>query len=317
MPLLRCASLVAWTSAMLARTGAPEETARHVVQRLVDADLTGHAADGVVRLPQYIGASETGQLDPTAIPRVLRAAPAGIVISGGNGFGEMTLSAAADAAEAAARSQGVAAVAVRDSHGVGRLRPFVEELAAADMAAVLMANGDTTAPAVIPWGGTLPQLGRNPVALGVPRGRGRTLVLELCVASDAQQGDALDGLLPFGGLAAHKGYGLGLIIEILAGAMTAAGCAGDGRRRGSGAVLLTVAIGHFTAPQVFKEEVERLLEFVQTAVPVAARQPLWAGEQDEEKRDHGRAEGVPVDRVTVDTLQECARHLGLSDGNWD
>jgi LDH2 family malate/lactate/ureidoglycolate dehydrogenase len=318
MPLLRPAPLTVWIDAILAAAGAAGETACHVARLLVDADLSGHAADGVARLPQYISAIEAGLLDPRAAPRVLREAPAGIALSGGSGFGEMTLSVAGAAAGAAAQSQGVALVTVCDTHGVGRLRPFVEELAAADMAALLVANGEGTASEVIPWGGTRPQLGNNALALGVPRGQGRTLVLELSTASDQPQAELLEGLLHFGGCAAHKGYGLGLIIEILAGAMAGAGGAGGKRHAGAGAALLAVAIEHFTTPEVFKEEVEGLLGFAQTGSPSVPRdQPIWAGQHDDQRRERRREAGVPLARSTLELLQECARHLGLSDQHAD
>lgn len=300
------------SAAILVAAGAAPDAALRIAQLLIDADLAGHPAHGVARIPRYVDAIMNGSLRPGATPLVVRETAAGLVLDGRNGFGELALEQAINAADQIAAEHGVAAVGVRRAHGIGRLSPYVEQLARGGRAALLLANGDARRPVVAPHGGTAARLGANPLAISVPR-RSGSLVLDMATCATRTGASAEEAVLsPFGGQSVHKGYGLSLVIELLAGALTGAGCAGQSERPGNGILLLSVDVKQFVTLEFFYDEVEALLEFVRTAGPPGGNQGVWLpGEQEQQRRAAAVRDGVQLDRATWEELLASGRRVGL------
>ena len=112
-------------------------------------------------------------------------------------------------------------------------------------------------------------------------------------------------LLPFGGIAAHKGFGLSVIVDILAGALTGAGCSrSEDARVGNGLFVFVINVASFRTFPGFSAEIERFIAYLKSAKRAAGfdeiRVPGERGWQEQEKRER---EGIPIDAETWQQLQ--------------
>ena len=113
-------------------------------------------------------------------------------------------------------------------------------------------------------------------------------------------------LLPFGGaVSAHKGFGLSVIVDILSGALTGAGCSqGEDARVGNGLFVLVINVASFRGFLGFSAEIERFIEYLKSAKRAAGvdaiRMPGERGWEEQRKRER---EGIPIDAETWTQIQ--------------
>ncbi|MEW6752902.1 MAG: Ldh family oxidoreductase [Candidatus Latescibacterota bacterium] len=343
MPVLTAGELSRTGCGILASAGVPAAAARTVVAQLVAANLAGHDSHGVIRIPQYLAALERGQIDPHASILVREAAPAALLVDGGWGFGQVVMARAVAAGVDRARRLGVAAVTVRRAGHMGRLGSYVEGIAGQGMIGVLFANLHGGGRIVVPWGGRQSRLATNPVAIGVPRRGAGPLVLDMATSVvaegkvrvqrnrgmplplgwvvDAEGEPTTDpwtlyrapvgGLLPFGGPEGHKGFGLGLAVDLLGGALSGAGCAGGTPHHGNGALLLVVDVAHFTPLEEFHAQVDELAGWLLSATPMPGCGPVkLPGDPEARTRQRRQQEGIPVEQATWEELLAWGRKVG-------
>lgn len=328
--------------------GAPEGTADVVASALVDANLAGHDSHGVLRIPSYVSMVRRGIVRPAAQPRVVTARKATALISGEWGFGQVTGIAAIDEAVTRAREFGVAAVGVVRCTHLGRLGAYVERAAAADCAGMVWVGGLGGPTGAVPYGGSRPAMGTNPVAAGFPVEEDSPVVLDFATTAvaagkvmlaqaagkevppgsivDSQgrpttdPGELFKGgaLLPFGG---HKGYALAVIAELFGQALTGAdqiGDAGSGADgfRHAGALFCAVHTGAFRpaeeARRVARDTVNRL-----RAIPPAAgfERVLTPGEPEARARRERAPIGIALPEETWRAVVAAAGSVGLSPGD--
>ena len=235
---------------VLVRHGTSPENAEPVADTVVSAERDGSASHGLLRLPGYVATLKSGWVDGCAAPVVDDAAPGLVTTEAGNGFAQSALRASAALLRQKARSQGIAAVAIRNSHHFGAVWPDIEPFAAEGFIALGLVNGRRR---MVVYDGKRKVLGTNPMAFSCPRAGRPPLVWDQAssvmaqgdVLLAAQRGERLPegvGLdtngnpttdpsvllegggsaLPFGG---YKGSSIALMIEVLAGALTG-GCFG-------------------------------------------------------------------------------------------
>jgi hydroxycarboxylate dehydrogenase B len=230
--------------------GAPDDVAAEVALHLVKADLSGHASHGVLRLEQYRKEVEAGLIDPSAKPVVVSRVASAIVLDARRGFGHYAAAMAVDAAAEGARSNGLAAVAIKNCTHIGRIGEYSERLAEQGLIALIMlgAAGPGVG-AMAPFGSKTgkPFLNSNPWSIGFPatcgdvvfdgsmsmiaegkvhaaKSKGQTLpegsILDAAGLPSTNPEDFYAGgtLTPLGGtVAGHKGYGLALSAALLGG----------------------------------------------------------------------------------------------------
>jgi len=226
------------------RHGVSAENAGPVAETVVAAERDGAVSHGLLRLPGYVLTLKSGWVDGRAVPVVTDAAPGLVATEAANGFAQPALRASAPLLREKARRQGIAAVAIRNSHHFAAVWPDIEPFAVEGFIALAMVNGRQR---MVVWGGKRKLLGTSPMAFACPRPGRLPLVWDQAssvmaqgeVLLAAQHGkmlpegvglDAdgrpttdphavLDGgsILPFGG---HKGSSIAFMIEILAGALT-------------------------------------------------------------------------------------------------
>lgn len=229
-------------AAALQRSGCDGENAAAVAEVVAAAERDGCASHGVFRLGGYLAALRSGKVDGAARPVVTRIAPGVLRVDARGGFAPLAMAAARAHLAPLARTQGVAVAALVDAHHFSALWADVEPLAAEGLVALCMTS---YMPAVAPAGARVPFFGTNPMAFAWPRPDGTSLIVDQASAAmargevmlAAREGRTLPpgvgvdasgaattdpaavlkgAILPFGG---HKGSGIALMVELLAGAL--------------------------------------------------------------------------------------------------
>jgi len=331
---------------MLTAAGVPADQAGAVVGQLVEANLAGHDSHGIIRLSQYLGTIERGEIDPGAQIQVLEETAASAVLDGRWGFGQVVMNQAVEMGLERAGRAGIAALTVRHANHVGRLGSYVEQIARQDMVGLLFVNMHGGGVIVVPWGGMQARLGTNPLAVGVPTVGEFPLVLDMTTSvvaegkvrvrrrrgekvpegwvvdaegrptedPEAFYGPPRGGILPFGGRAGYKGYGLSVVVEILGGALSGAGCAGRSARNGNGALLMVVNVAAFVPLEEFCREVDDFVAFVKSS-PTASGwdEILVPGEIEARHRQRRAREGIFVEDETWEQIAAWGRRVGWTD----
>ena len=232
------------TARALVRHGARTDVAASVAHAVRVAEANNNRICGLYYLESYCRQLETGRVDGTAEPVVSVERPGAVRVDGRLGFAQPAFAAGWATAVDSARANGICGYSIEHTHTCTSLGYFTEQFAQSN----LLAIGTTNATArVAPPGGSQAVLGTNPVAMSVPDGSGEvafqfdfsTSAVALGkIAMAAAAGDpiplgwavdsggqpttdpeaALAGsLLSAGG---YKGYGIGLLVEVLASALT-------------------------------------------------------------------------------------------------
>lgn len=316
----------------LMAAGTREDNAAAVARSTMLAERDGIRSHGLLYVPIYVEHVRCGKVDGMARPLVSQPRDGAVVVDAATGFAHPAIDAGWDRFIAAARSNGVAAMTVHDSYNCGVLGHHAERIAEAG----LLGLCTTHAPASIaPPGGRLPVIGTNPFALGVPGSEGRALLvldqsasvvakseillrsregrpIESGWAIDADGKPTLDAaaalkgsMLPTGG---HKGFGMGLLVEILASCLSGAvssmdaspfsGTAGGPPRTGQ----CFIAFDPSAFSGVFPQQVAGLVHAI--AVQEGARLP---GARRQTARRRAESEGVRVDPALIERIEAlCA-----------
>jgi len=331
-------------SALLSQ-GLPEADAERVAALMTEADLQGSDGHGVIRLPQYIKRIQAGGINKTPQIRVVQERAAMAVVHGDNGMGHLVVSRAVDIAIQKARECGVAWVGTRHSNHAGPASLYARRPLQHDMLGLYFAVGNANH--LPPWGGMDMLLSTNPIAAGIPAGEEPPVVLDMAttvaaygkVKAKAKRGEQMpvgwmidrqgqplldpqragEGfLLPIG---EHKGYGLALIVGLLAGTL---GGAAMGREvidfnadhkttTNTGQAILVIDLAAFGDPAQFKHKVDALVRDIRGSQRLPGVERIWLpGEQSHEKRSRYREQGIPVSPGLVSDLQSLASELGIS-----
>ena len=325
--------------------GTPEGNATRVATSLVKANLVGHDSHGVIRVPQYVAAIREGRIDPAATPVVERETACTALVDGNWGWGQVAGWEATWLAIAKARECGLAAVALHRSNHVGRVGEYAEEIARQEMIGLITVNNHGGAPQVAPFGGRERRLSSNPIAFAAPTS-GDLILVDMTSAVVAEgkvrvlrnegkrapEGWLIDAegnpttdpgvlyadppgaLLPLGGLLGHKGYGLGVMIDILSGALSGGGCSSlKAARVGNAAFIEAVRVDAFTSRERYYGEVDGLVQSLKSCRPAAGfSEVLVPGEPERRAEKARRANGIDIDEETWHQLTETALSLNVA-----
>ncbi|MDP6708024.1 MAG: malate/lactate/ureidoglycolate dehydrogenase [Alphaproteobacteria bacterium] len=334
--------------------GCDREEAARVGTSLVGANLTGHDSHGVVRVPRYVQYVDEGKLVPGQQPSVVTESGSMALLDGNYGFGQTIGPAATERGIAMAAQHGVAVIAVRNSGHMGRIGEYAEMAAAQNQFSVHFVNV-AGALLVAPFGGVERRFSTAPFAAGVPQGEAPPIILDFATSVVAEgkalvaynggkpiPGNALitpdgelsaDPLVLYGAdaegpapnprngpgalraMGDHKGSGLALICELLAGALTGSGCAGPTERQvANGMLSLYMAVDAFDGDNAVAREVAAYAEFVKGSRPAEVDgEVLLPGEPERRTRQDRLASGVPLTDENWAALTDTARRVGLDE----
>lgn len=322
----------------LERAGLNASDAAVAARVLSTTDAWGVFTHGSKALRGYLRRLLAGGLRADGRPGVSAEGPSWALVDGGSSLGMVTSVFATDLAVAKAKQTGVAYVGVHDSSHFGAAGYYAARAAGQGTVALSMAND---IPSVAAPGSRGAIVGSNPFAYAAPAGRHRPLMLDMSIATVAggkvyaarERGEAIPGgwligedgrptddaraypehatLTPAAG---HKGYGLGLMVEALAGALSGAGTtwqirswlAGDlttPTRHGAAFVVLDAATIHPDLPA----RVEALIDEVHAAPRAEGADRLYVpGEMEWERYDRAVEQGVELPSDVVASLVEAA-----------
>ncbi len=345
--LIRAEGLRAAVAEMLRAAGTAPASAEIVAADLLEANLQGHDSHGVQLAPRYVLNVLAGKLNPGASVQVAQQTGAIIVADGGMGFGQVVGRQAMDLAIAAAREGGLGLLALRNVHHLGRIGAYGDQAVAAGMLSIHFVNAVSGPPVVAPFGGREARFGTNPICIAVPpvAPGGPPLILDFATSALAigkvrvahaagrpvPEGSLVDhagrpttdpgvmynegprgALLPFG---LHKGSGLALMCEILAGALTGGGTnqPATPKDRGivNGMLALVLDPARFGDIGAFRAETAAMVAHVKAASPPDGPPLLVAGEKERLTRAERGRDGIPVPDATWAELCAAAAEVGI------
>ena len=339
MPVVGADRLAAFVARLFEAAGAPAEDAREVAAHLVDANLAGHDSHGVLRAPQYLGQIADGLIAPGARSGLERETETTALLRGRWNFGQVVAREAMDLAISKARAAGLGAAVCHEVSHTGRMGAYGEQAARAGLLAIAVVQGRGRI--VAPFGGAAGRLSTNPIVVAAPTGDPeQPFLLDMATSvaaggklrvADASGGrlppdwaldprghptrdpSMIDGggaLLPLGGPAGHKGFGLSLAVTALAGAL--APQTDLGQHRGSSALMLAIDIGRFRDRPGYAAAFGEFLDYVRET----PRQPgvdaiVVPGEPERRSRDRRRRAGVPIGDGVWSCLAAAAARTGV------
>jgi uncharacterized oxidoreductase len=325
--------------------GCPAPEAAIVAGALVRANLAGHDSHGVIRLEQYYRLMRDGLIVPGAPLEIVTETPNTAVIDGHWGFGQVIARRATEIAIEKARASAVGVVSVRGSNHLGRLGDYPAMAAEQGMIALATVNNHGGGAWVAPWGGREGRLSTNPISIATP-GPERPVLLDITTSVVAEgkirvkrnrgermpPGWAIDArgepttdpmdlysqprgaMLPFGGEVGHKGFALSLMVDILAGALSGAGCTRpDAPRVGNALFLLVIDVARMTPLDAFQERVRALVDYVRSAALAPGfSEILIPGEPEYRTEARRRRDGILVDDETWRQITNIAGSLRVA-----
>jgi ureidoglycolate dehydrogenase (NAD+) len=326
---------------VLTAAGALPDDARSVAEGLLWADLRARRAQGLLWLPMLVRRLSRNLIRSPAPMTWTQVAPAAHCLDAAYGFGQVAGRLGMARAVELARTEGVGVVAVRHSQHYGAAGYYCALAVDAGCLGFTCANAF---PRVAPFGGAQGVLGTNPLAFGCPTPSGVPLVVDLATSTlpgsemrilrgahgRLPAGAALDAagrptedpeaaaqgcLLPAAG---PKGFGLALMVEILAGVLTGAGV---GRAAGSiwsdhlidrGHVFIAIALERFLPRQMFLERIGELLSSIKNVRPVEGGDAVrYPGEiRGRYAATYGR-DGIPCDATMIRIIEEVGAEVGV------
>ena len=322
---------------------APSEAAI-IAELMVRADVQGSDGHGVFRLPQYIRRIKGGAVNVTPNIRFVREAAATGLVDGDNGMGHLVMRFATHAAIEKAKQAGIAWVGVKGSNHAGPASLYASMPLKHDMIGLYLAVGNANH--LPPWGGIDMLLSTNPIAVAIPADHEPPVVLDMAttvaaygkVKTKAQRGEMMpegwmidrsgkplldptranEGfLLPIGG---YKGYGLALIIGLLAGTLNGAAMgkdvvdfnADDTTPTNTGHVIVAINVAAFHPVAQFKQSVDTLVRDLRNSrtLPGVERIRL-PGEGSYAARAERLEKGIPLPAPLLASLNQLAAELNI------
>ena len=239
-----------------------------------------------------------------------------------------------------AQENGIAALSLRNCYHVGRVGVYPLAAAERGFIAQVHCNGHGVC-RVAPWGGTEPRLATNPIAIAIPtraepllvdittsvvaegkvrvsRNAGREIPEGWVLDSDGRPttnpADLYEGgsLLPLGGREGHKGYGLSIVVDLLGGALSGAGCGTMTEKVGNGLFIQLTDPGCFCEREEFLDQVDRFTEYLKSSpLKEGVDDILLPGEPEQRTVARRREQGIDIDDGTWGQLIELAGTLGV------
>lgn len=335
--------LEAFAAEILRAARCSSDDAGLVARNLVWADLHGREPQGVFRLSVLVDMIEHGLVtSPARMEWVERAA---VIrhLDAGNGFGQIAGEMAMVSAVDIAKKFGIGMVTVNRSNHYGAASYYCA--LAADAGCFGMTTCNAT-PKVAPLGGTRAIFGTNPIAMGCPTPSGVPILVDFSTSSiagstiralkerggDLPEGVALDKdgrpttdpkALSTGSLlsaAGPKGYGLGIMVEILSGILSDAGMSYEvgpfyqtwSRQVNSGHTFMAMHIGSFQPMETYLRRVGDLLETVKSS-PLQENysEILFPGEIRGRYAEQYLRNGIPLSHETAAVLEKISSKLGV------
>jgi len=338
------------TKAMMA-VGCNAERAEIVADNLVEADMRGVYSHGIARLQRYLTHISQGIINPANDPTVVFETPVSCVMDGNNGVGQYVAKKATEKAIEKASMSGIGLVSVRHSNHYGIAGYWAEMIMQNEMIGISSTN---TAPLVVPTFGKKALLGTSPLAFAFPSDQEDLFMMDMatsvvprgklevyarnqksmpdgwCVDESGHSTKDPDrvlkgfvnkstgGILPLGGegedFGGHKGFGLGLLVELITAGFSLGAYSGETYQKEGdvchffGAIRLDV----FGNTSTIKSHISSILQKIKGSEKADGTEEIYLhNEKEVRARKKALSEGVGVDEPTHKALLDIVGKYNL------
>jgi L-2-hydroxycarboxylate dehydrogenase (NAD+) len=333
----------------------PEDQATQAADVLGAADLRGIDSHGVARMSSYIDLLSQGLINPEPEIKIVRSTPSTATVDGDNGLGLVVGPRANQMAIEMAEKAGSGWISVRNTNHYGIAGYYVLKAAERDMIGWAMTNSSAL---VTPLWGMERMLGTNPIAIAFPGKKEPPIVIDMATCTAAygkieialrkgekipagwaidnqgrvttEPADVLAGgaLLPLGSdreRGGHKGYGLGMMVDLLSGALSGANWGPFAPPfalrqtiptrsvgKGIGHFFGAMRVDGFIDSDSFKSQVDEYIRVFRATKPAPGTNgPLIPGDPEREAEGIRRKSGVPLVLPVVNDLREISKKTGI------
>ncbi len=343
---IQASELQQFASALFQAAGVDESEADTVAESLVSANLCGHDSHGVVRVTEYVDQLRIGELVAGTDLTVLSETASLIVADACLGFGQVQAVRLIERLVPKANEQGIACGTMNNCGHVGRLGEWVERVARKGLAALMAVNDNGVLQCVSPPGGIEPRISTNPIAIAVPT-KADPLVLDIATSAvangkvlvnynagepcppgwlhDAQGRPTTDPsvrftepqgtLVPMGGEHGYKGFGLGLLFDVLVGGLSGGQCppANESAKLTNNVLLIIWDPVRFSGQSHFTTQAGELIRYVRSCSLSPAVESIRLPNDRclATSRDR-KTHGIPLDRGTWSSLANLAKQIDVT-----
>lgn len=324
--------------------GVPSDQAASAAECLAFASLRGIDSHGIQGwFAGYLTGIHSGEMKAVTKIKVIKDTPTIATVDGGGGLGPVIGVKCMEMAIAKAKKYGMGAVAAYNTNHYGAASFYSTRATAHTMIGVTCCNGT---PRVVPFGGKVGLHGANPISVAIPGGEEGSIVLDMStslVAAGKLNKAFRDGKpIPLGWaldldgkpttdaklgrqgyltpMAGHKGYGLSLLVDVLAGAVTGA-LVGREIPRGEtppdapspvSSFFMAIQGGAFSSDEIFTGKVETLIKDAHSIPPAEGfDEVLVPGDLERRSEARRRAEGIPFTEAEWERIKDALSKAGL------
>jgi LDH2 family malate/lactate/ureidoglycolate dehydrogenase len=338
--------LEAFIGSVLKAMGLAEGDAAVCAARMTESDLRGVDTHGIFRLPHYCQRIRAGGINLRPKVHPVRENAVTALVDGDNAMGQVVMTYAMQLAIRKASEAGLAWVGTFNGNHAGCAAVYSTMPLAHDMIGMYMtvANGNH----MPPWGGVERILGTNPISYAIPAGKEPPIALDIAttvvaqgkVKLAAQKGETMpvgwmidkkgqpltdpkrsgEGfLLPIGG---YKGYGLNVVIGMLAGVLNGATFGRNvvdftkdvATKNNSGHMILAIRVDNFQPVAAFKNEMDRVIREIRDSERMESVNRIWLPGEMEFYTIRERLErGIPLNPALVGQLRQLGAELNVAD----
>lgn len=346
LPLLYANKLRAAVFDIFKAANFPHDEAETITHHLVESNLVGHDTHGVRLLPLYVKMAQNGLIKPNSKINILKETPNSALLDGNWGSGLVTAKKAMDLAIRKAEGHGVGSVGICNCHHIARLGEYTMMAIENDMIGLTVTN--SAGIHVPPFGGLSRKFGVCAMSFGIPAQKENPILFDSAVAStsigtlsikrlrqekipegwlidekgqpttDLSKGPPPFGegsVLPLGGFAAgYKGYGLLLLVDIMAGVLTGAGsgCFRKDPLSGQGVFMAAINVNAFMPVDDFKKQIDRMIRNIKTSKKaLEVKEIRIPGEMCFRNKEKKLREGIFIDDETWRTIAHTANDIGV------
>lgn len=341
-------ALTATVATIVRAAGSDQREADLVATNLVAANLAGHDSHGVGMLPRYIEVVLAGDLPPNQHPTIELDTGPLLRVNGNAGYGQVIGMETMELGIARARQHGVCLVSLTNSHHLGRIGHWAEQCVAAGLVSVHFVNVLPRA-IVAPFAGRDGRFSTNPFCVGIPLKDQPPFILDFATSRIAagkvrvayNKGEALEpetlldaagnpttdprnlvveplgALLPFGG---HKGYGLAMACELMAGAV-AGGKTLNQSTSSTRKQIINSMLSILIDPRIYgtqdvcAQQAAAFVEWVKASPPREGQEVMIAGDPERRTKARRGAQGIPVDERTWEEIRAAGERVKVTIRN--
>ena len=321
----------------------PKTDIQHIADTLIQAELWGVTSHGVLRVEHYVRCLQSGGILPNAEFTVEQQCGNWVRASANGGLGIPASCKATELVIKLAKEHGIGIVNLKESHHNGAEGVYAHAIAKEGMIGMVMSTGN---PIMAVTGSCAATIGNNPFAYAVPAGKYNTLMMDVAMSAVADgkvqvakatgkmlepgcildkdgkpsivPDDYLSGgvLLPFG---AHKGYGLSVMVECMAGILSGAAMTHDidswnkkpGHCGNTGHMFMAMDISKMMAVEEYVKSVETMIEQFKSAKKAEGVKEIFFPGELEHRRAAQAGDMVSLLPSTWEKLELAAQYTGV------